>query len=59
MLATDDEVTYKFFKGSSVHVVLCPRSGGKGHSLLGKQVLIYVLRSTLLVYLIVCAQLIF
>ncbi|XP_057516724.1 phospholipase D gamma 1-like [Amaranthus tricolor] len=37
MLATDDEVTYKFFKGSSVHVVLCPRSGGKGHSLLGKQ----------------------
>ncbi|XP_019105235.2 phospholipase D gamma 1 isoform X2 [Beta vulgaris subsp. vulgaris] len=37
MLATDDEVTYKFFKDSSVHVVLCPRSGGKGHSLLGKQ----------------------
>ncbi|XP_021855176.2 phospholipase D beta 1-like isoform X1 [Spinacia oleracea] len=37
MLATDDEVTYKYFKGSSVHVVLCPRSGGKGHSLIGKQ----------------------
>uniref|UniRef100_A0A803L8W6 Phospholipase D n=1 Tax=Chenopodium quinoa TaxID=63459 RepID=A0A803L8W6_CHEQI len=37
MLATEDEVTYKFFKGSSVHVVLCPRSGGKGHSLIGKQ----------------------
>ncbi|XP_074315776.1 phospholipase D gamma 1-like [Silene latifolia] len=37
MLGTDDEVTYKFFKGSAVQVVLCPRSGGKGHSLLKKQ----------------------
>ncbi|KAK9668229.1 hypothetical protein RND81_13G042900 [Saponaria officinalis] len=34
-LATGDEETYQFFKGSSVHVILCPRSGGKGHSLIG------------------------
>lgn len=37
LLQTDDEVTYKFFKGSSVHVILCPRSGGKGHSFISKQ----------------------
>ncbi|KAK9716501.1 hypothetical protein RND81_06G237800 [Saponaria officinalis] len=37
LLGTDDEVTYKFFKGSSVHVILCPRSGGKGHSLISQQ----------------------
>ncbi|XP_074317754.1 phospholipase D beta 1-like isoform X2 [Silene latifolia] len=37
LLATNDEVTYNFFKGSSVHVILCPRSGGKGHSLIRKQ----------------------
>ena len=38
MLGTEDEITYKFFKGSLVHVILCPRSGGKGHSFLKKQV---------------------
>ncbi|XP_074264857.1 phospholipase D beta 1-like [Silene latifolia] len=37
LLATGDEQTYQFFKGSSVHVILCPRSGGKGHSLISQQ----------------------
>ncbi|KAL9242850.1 hypothetical protein vseg_016809 [Gypsophila vaccaria] len=35
--ATGDEATYQFFKGSSVHVILCPRSGAKGHSLIRTQ----------------------
>ncbi|XP_021735934.1 phospholipase D beta 1-like isoform X1 [Chenopodium quinoa] len=37
ILATDDEVTFQFFKNSSVHVILCPRSGGKGHSIIKQQ----------------------
>lgn len=46
MLGTDDEVTYQFFKGSSVQVILCPRSGGKGHSIIKQQVF-YMLLSGL------------
>ncbi|KMT12174.1 hypothetical protein BVRB_5g101220 [Beta vulgaris subsp. vulgaris] len=37
ILATGDEETSKFFKGSSVQVILCPRSGGKGHSFIRQQ----------------------
>ncbi|XP_057525514.1 phospholipase D beta 1-like isoform X1 [Amaranthus tricolor] len=36
-LETSDEQTFKFFKGSSVQVILCPRSGSKGHSLIKQQ----------------------
>lgn len=35
---TNDEVTRHFFKNSSVQVLLCPRSAGKGHSWVKKQV---------------------
>ena len=35
---TYDEETRSFFKHSSVRVLLCPRSGGKGHSWLKQQV---------------------
>ncbi|KAK7252644.1 hypothetical protein RIF29_36735 [Crotalaria pallida] len=32
LMDTHDEDTRRFFKHSSVQVLLCPRSGGKGHS---------------------------
>lgn len=32
IMATHDEETRRFFKHSSVQVLLCPRSAGKGHS---------------------------
>ncbi|CAN8308308.1 unnamed protein product [Cochlearia groenlandica] len=35
-MKTSDEETRRFFKHSSVQVILCPRSGGKGHSLIKK-----------------------
>lgn len=38
MMNTNDEETRRFFKNSSVQVILCPRSGGKGHSWIKKQV---------------------
>ncbi|KAJ4832239.1 Phospholipase D beta 1 [Turnera subulata] len=34
VMNTSDEETRQFFKHSSVQVLLCPRSGGKGHSFL-------------------------
>ncbi|MED6131309.1 Phospholipase D beta 1 [Stylosanthes scabra] len=37
LMDTHDEDTRHFFKHSSVRVLLCPRSGGKGHSLLKTQ----------------------
>ncbi|XP_038904877.1 phospholipase D beta 1-like [Benincasa hispida] len=37
MMNTNDEETRRFFKNSSVQVILCPRSGGKGHSWIKKQ----------------------
>ncbi|XP_047329160.1 phospholipase D beta 1-like [Impatiens glandulifera] len=37
IMKTNDEVTRRFFKHSSVHVLLCPRSAGKGHSWVKKQ----------------------
>lgn len=36
-MATNDEETRRFFKNSSVQVLLCPRSSGKGHSWVKKQ----------------------
>ena len=35
---THDEDTRHFFKFSSVRVILCPRSGGKGRGLLKRKV---------------------
>ncbi|WCJ26135.1 phospholipase D beta 1 [Euphorbia peplus] len=37
VMNTNDEETRRFFKHSSVQVLLCPRSGGKGHSFIKKQ----------------------
>lgn len=37
-MQTNDEETRHFFKHSSVKVLLCPRSAGKGHSFVKKQV---------------------
>ncbi|GFZ01245.1 phospholipase D beta 1 [Actinidia rufa] len=37
---TNDEETRQFFKHSSVQVLLCPRTSGKGHSWIKKQVII-------------------
>ncbi|KAJ9173515.1 hypothetical protein P3X46_016638 [Hevea brasiliensis] len=37
IMNTSDEETRHFFKHSSVQVLLCPRSGGKGHSFMKKQ----------------------
>ncbi|KAJ4712931.1 Phospholipase D [Melia azedarach] len=37
IMNTSDEETRRFFKHSSVHVILCPRSAGKGHSWVKKQ----------------------
>ncbi|XP_020218217.1 phospholipase D beta 1 [Cajanus cajan] len=37
LMNTHDEDTRRFFKHSSVRVLLCPRSGGKGHSWVKKQ----------------------
>ncbi|RYQ79804.1 hypothetical protein Ahy_Scaffold1g106625 isoform A [Arachis hypogaea] len=37
LMDTHDEDTRHFFKHSSVRVLLCPRAGGKGHSLLKTQ----------------------
>lgn len=37
VMHTSDEETRHFFKHSSVQVLLCPRSGGKGHSWIKKQ----------------------
>ncbi|XP_028799208.1 phospholipase D beta 1 [Neltuma alba] len=37
LMNTHDEDTLNFFKGSSVQVLLCPRSGGKGHSWVKQQ----------------------
>lgn len=37
-MQTHDEETRRFFKHSSVQVLLCPRSAGKGHSWAKKQV---------------------
>ncbi|KAK7307827.1 hypothetical protein VNO77_41233 [Canavalia gladiata] len=37
LMNTRDEDTRNFFKNSSVRVLLCPRSGGKGHSWVKKQ----------------------
>ncbi|KAK2976792.1 hypothetical protein RJ640_027188 [Escallonia rubra] len=38
VMQTHDEETRRFFKHSSVQVLLCPRSAGKGHSWAKKQV---------------------
>ncbi|KAK6935310.1 Phospholipase D, C-terminal [Dillenia turbinata] len=37
VMQTNDEETRRFFKHSSVQVLLCPRSAGKGHSWVKKQ----------------------
>lgn len=37
VMQTSDEETRRFFKHSSVQVLLCPRSAGKGHSFIKKQ----------------------
>lgn len=37
-MATHDEETRRFFKHSSVQVLLCPRIGGKRHSWLKQKV---------------------
>ncbi|KAL5815337.1 hypothetical protein ACOSQ4_025978 [Xanthoceras sorbifolium] len=37
IMNTSDEETRRFFKHSSVQVILCPRSAGKGHSWVKKQ----------------------
>ncbi|KAB1217159.1 Phospholipase D beta 1 [Morella rubra] len=37
IMQTNDEETRHFFKHSSVKVLLCPRSAGKGHSFVKKQ----------------------
>lgn len=37
-MATHDEETRRFFKNSSVQVLLCPRAAGKRHSWVRKQV---------------------
>ncbi|XAR70357.1 Phospholipase D [Bertholletia excelsa] len=37
VMGTNDEDTRQFFKNSSVQVLLCPRSSGKGHSWAKKQ----------------------
>ncbi|XP_023772107.1 phospholipase D gamma 1 [Lactuca sativa] len=37
VMGTNDEETRRFFKHSSVKVLLCPRSAGKGHSWAKKQ----------------------
>ncbi|KAH9721670.1 phospholipase D gamma 1 [Citrus sinensis] len=37
IMSTNDEETRRFFKHSSVQVLLCPRSAGKGHSFVKKQ----------------------
>ncbi|XP_048229820.1 phospholipase D beta 1 isoform X2 [Ricinus communis] len=37
IMDTNDEQTRRFFKHSSVQVLLCPRSAGKGHSFIKKQ----------------------
>ncbi|KAL5098908.1 hypothetical protein RYX36_003235 [Vicia faba] len=37
LMNTYDEETRRFFKHSSVRVLLCPRSGGKGHSWVKQQ----------------------
>ncbi|XP_059443741.1 phospholipase D beta 1-like [Corylus avellana] len=37
IMQTNDEETRRFFKHSSVQVLLCPRSAGKGHSWAKKQ----------------------
>lgn len=37
IMHTNDEETRRFFKHSSVQVLLCPRSAGKGHSWVKKQ----------------------
>ncbi|XP_047329157.1 phospholipase D beta 1-like isoform X1 [Impatiens glandulifera] len=37
IMKTSDEVTRQFFKHSSVKVLLCPRSAGKGHSWVKKR----------------------
>lgn len=37
IMGTFDEDTRRFFKHSSVQVLLCPRSAGKGHSIAKKQ----------------------
>lgn len=41
---TNDEVTRRFFKNSSVQVLLCPRSARKGHSWLKQTVRIRALK---------------
>lgn len=38
VMETHDEETRRFFKRSSVQVLLCPRSAGKKHSLAKQQV---------------------
>ena len=40
-MGTRDEETRRFFKHSSVHVLLCPRSAGKRHSWVKQQVISY------------------
>nr|ADY75749.1 phospholipase D beta [Litchi chinensis] len=37
IMKTSDEETRRFFKNSSVQVILCPRSAGEGHSWVKKQ----------------------
>ncbi|XP_057462341.1 phospholipase D gamma 1-like [Actinidia eriantha] len=37
LMNTNDEETRRFFKHSSVQVLLCPRTSGKGHSWIKKQ----------------------
>ena len=38
-MGTQDEETRRFFKHSSVQVLLCPRSAGKRHSWVKQQVI--------------------
>jgi uncharacterized protein (DUF1810 family) len=38
VMATHDEETRRFFKHSSVHVLLCPRIAGKRHSWIKQRV---------------------
>lgn len=38
IMQTNDEETRRFFKHSSVQVLLCPRSAGEGHSWAKSQV---------------------
>jgi phospholipase D1/2 len=38
-MGTNDEETRRYFKHSSVNVLLCPRAAGKKHSIVKQQVI--------------------